>query len=75
MNERHCEQKIKNNKVGPILLTSKFSKMIEYAYVNSDPIIFTIALSLFVASPFLIGSIISKEHSHPLRSCAEIRWI
>ena len=39
--------------------------MIEYADVNSDPIIFTIAVSLFVASPFLIGSIISKKDGHP----------
>src|ERR1043165_8430352 len=46
--------------------------MIEYADVNSESIIFTIAVSLFVASPFLVASVISKEYRHPLRLRADL---
>lgn len=46
--------------------------MIQYSDLNLESIVFTIILSLFVASPFLIASIISKEYKHPLRLRADL---
>jgi len=46
--------------------------MIEYSDLTLESILYTIAISLFVASPFLIASIISKEYRHPLRLRADL---
>ena len=46
--------------------------MIEYSDLTLELILFTIGISLFVASPFLIASIISKEYRHPLRLRADL---
>ena len=46
--------------------------MIEYSDLTLESILFTIAISLFVASPFLIASLISKEYRHPLRLRADL---
>lgn len=46
--------------------------MVEFSDINPESIVFTIVVSLFVASPFLIASIISKEYSHPLRLRADL---
>ena len=46
--------------------------MIEFSDINLDSVVFTIVMSLFVASPFLIASVISKEYRHPLRLRADL---
>jgi len=46
--------------------------MIEYSDLTLESILFTIGISLFVASPFLVASIISKEYRHPLRLRADL---
>ena len=46
--------------------------MIEYSDITIESILYTIVISLFVASPFLIASIISKEYRHPLRLRADL---
>ena len=46
--------------------------MIEYNDITIESILYTIVISLFVASPFLIASIISKEYRHPLRLRADL---
>src|ERR1044072_460476 len=46
--------------------------MIQYSDLTLESILYTIAISLFVASPFLIASIISKEYRHPLRLRADL---
>jgi ZIP family zinc transporter len=46
--------------------------MIEFSDINLNSVVFTIVISLFVASPFLIASVISKEYRHPLRLRADL---
>ena len=46
--------------------------MVEYTDLSLESLLIAIIASLFVASPFLIASIISKEYRHPLRLRADL---
>lgn len=46
--------------------------MYEYTNSSSESFIWTIIVSVLVASPFLIASAISKEYRHPLRLRADL---
>lgn len=46
--------------------------MTDFTNLSVESLILTITVSLLVASPFLIASIISKEYRHPLRLRADL---
>jgi hypothetical protein len=46
--------------------------MVDYANSFLGALILTMIVSLLVASPFLIASIISKKYRHPLRLRADL---
>lgn len=46
--------------------------MVDYASSSVESLMLTILVSVLVASPFLIASIISKEYRHPLRLRADL---